>query len=48
MLWNEDGQGLTEYAVILTLVALVAVAGLTALGPLPAKGITHAAEAFKP
>ena len=32
-LWsNQRGQGLTEYAMILALVAIVAVAGLTLLG----------------
>ena len=32
-LWsNQKGQGLTEYAMILALVAIVAVAGLTLLG----------------
>jgi len=29
---EEEGQGLTEYAMILVLVALVAVSGLTLLG----------------
>ena len=29
---NEDGQGMVEYALILTLVALAAVAGVTLLG----------------
>ena len=29
---NEDGQGLTEYALIIALVAIVAVAALTLLG----------------
>jgi|MudIll2142460700_1097286.scaffolds.fasta_scaffold202424_2 pilus assembly protein Flp/PilA len=28
----EEGQGLTEYALILVLVALIAMAGLTLLG----------------
>ncbi|MDB5099742.1 MAG: hypothetical protein JWM80_4163 [Cyanobacteria bacterium RYN_339] len=45
---QEDGQGLAEYAVILTFVALVAIAGLKALGPLPVLGITQAAQGFKP
>ena len=33
-LWNDhqSGQGLAEYALILALIALVAVAGATALG----------------
>jgi Flp pilus assembly pilin Flp len=29
---REDGQALVEYALILTLVAIVAIGGLTALG----------------
>jgi pilus assembly protein Flp/PilA len=29
---NEDGQGLTEYALILGLIALIAIAALTLLG----------------
>ena len=29
---GEEGQGLTEYALILVLVALIAMAGLTLLG----------------
>lgn len=29
---EEEGQGLTEYALILVLVALIAVSGLTLLG----------------
>jgi pilus assembly protein Flp/PilA len=29
---DEDGQGLTEYALILALVAVVAIAALTLLG----------------
>lgn len=29
---EEDGQGLTEYAMILTLIALLALAALTLLG----------------
>jgi pilus assembly protein Flp/PilA len=29
---EEDGQGLTEYALILVLIALVAIAALTLLG----------------
>ncbi|MCD6218253.1 Flp family type IVb pilin [bacterium] len=32
ILRNEDGQGLTEYALIIALVAIVAVAALTLLG----------------
>ena len=32
MLRNEKGQGLTEYALIIALVAIVAVAALTLLG----------------
>jgi pilus assembly protein Flp/PilA len=32
MLRNERGQGLTEYALIIALVAIVAVAALTLLG----------------
>ncbi|MCD6218255.1 Flp family type IVb pilin [bacterium] len=32
ILKNEDGQGLTEYALIIALVAIVAVAALTLLG----------------
>jgi len=48
MLRSQDGQGLAEYAVILALVVLVAVAGLTALAPTPVKGITAAVRAFSP
>jgi pilus assembly protein Flp/PilA len=29
---NEEGQGLTEYALILALIAVVAIAALTLLG----------------
>jgi pilus assembly protein Flp/PilA len=29
---NEDGQGLTEYALILALIAIIAIAALTLLG----------------
>lgn len=29
---EEDGQGLTEYALILALIALIAIAALTLLG----------------
>jgi pilus assembly protein Flp/PilA len=29
---DEDGQGLTEYALILALIAIVAIAALTLLG----------------
>ena len=32
ILRHEEGQGLTEYALILALVALVVVAGLTSFG----------------
>jgi pilus assembly protein Flp/PilA len=32
MLRNQKGQGLTEYALIIALVAIVAVAALTLLG----------------
>lgn len=32
MLANEDGQGLSEYALILVLIAIVAIAALTFLG----------------
>jgi hypothetical protein len=46
MLHSDEGQGLVEYAVILALVALVAIVGLQALAPLPAKGITPAAQAL--
>jgi pilus assembly protein Flp/PilA len=30
--WNDDGQGLVEYALILGLIAVVAIVGLNALG----------------
>jgi pilus assembly protein Flp/PilA len=29
---NEEGQGLTEYALILALIAIIAIAALTLLG----------------
>ena len=32
MLKNDDGQGLVEYALIIALVSIVAIAGLTLLG----------------
>jgi len=32
MLKNDDGQGLVEYALIIALVSIVAIAGLTFLG----------------
>jgi len=32
MLRNEKGQGLTEYALIIALIAIVAVAAVTLLG----------------
>ncbi|MGO9792512.1 MAG: Flp family type IVb pilin [Solirubrobacteraceae bacterium] len=32
VLTDEDGQGLTEYALILALIAVVAIAALTFLG----------------
>ncbi|MFZ5917082.1 MAG: Flp family type IVb pilin [Chloroflexota bacterium] len=32
-LWNEKGQGLVEYALILVLVAIVVIAILLLLGP---------------
>jgi len=31
--WQEEGQGLTEYAIILALVAIVVIAILVLLGP---------------
>lgn len=31
--WNEKGQGLVEYALILVLVAVVVIAILSLLGP---------------
>jgi pilus assembly protein Flp/PilA len=31
--WNEQGQGLVEYALILVLVAVVVIAILSLLGP---------------
>ena len=32
LFWNEEGQGLVEYGLILGLVAIVAIAALTSMG----------------
>lgn len=40
----EDGQGITEYALILVLVAVVALAALTLLGTRVTRVITTAAN----
>jgi len=43
---GEDGQGLTEYAMILLLVALVVVAALGVLGNTVANQISSVASRF--
>ncbi len=43
---REEGQGLTEYALILALVAVVAIAALTLLGGRVTRVITSAASSI--
>jgi len=46
VLRKEDGQGLTEYALILVLVAIVAIAVLTTLGGKLTSVISKVANSF--
>ena len=43
---RDDGQGLVEYALILMLVALVAIAALALLGPAANDAIQFVSEQF--
>ena len=43
----EEGQGLTEYTLILGMIVAVAAAGLTAVGPKVAALYTDTNEKFK-
>lgn len=45
---SERGQGLAEYAVILLLVAIVAIAVLTMLGPIVGNMFSEIIDAFPP
>ncbi|MBN1177845.1 MAG: pilus assembly protein [Anaerolineae bacterium] len=42
----EDGQALTEYALIIMLIAIVVIVALTFLGPLIENLYTEIGEAF--
>jgi pilus assembly protein Flp/PilA len=44
MLINEDGQGLVEYALIIALVSIVAIAALRTLGGKASNSLTNAAN----
>ncbi len=44
MLINEDGQGLVEYALIIALVSIVAIAALRTLGNKASNSLTNAAN----
>ena len=43
---SEDGQGLTEYGLIIMLIALVVIVALTVAGPVIANFYDQIAEAF--
>ena len=45
-LTNEEGQGMAEYGLILALVAVVAIAALTLLGPAIAAKFTEITAAL--
>ena len=42
----EEGQGMVEYALVITLVALAVVASLALLGPAVVSGIQAGIDAF--
>ena len=44
MLINEDGQGLVEYALIIALVSIVAIAALRPLGTKASNSLTNASN----
>jgi pilus assembly protein Flp/PilA len=44
MLVNEDGQGLVEYALIIALVSIVAIAALRTLGTKASNSLTNASN----
>jgi len=44
MLINEDGQGLVEYALIIALVSIVAIAALRTLGTKASNSLTNASN----
>jgi pilus assembly protein Flp/PilA len=46
MLRNEDGQGLVEYALIIALVSVVAIAALSVLGKKASNTLSNAASSL--